>query len=152
MTATTVVCPHCGAHNSSEAEWCTQCYARLDELPADLEDPRAEAAGQEEREFAHPDSSVGPPGRVVYSRWRKSEITFGPFGRIFLTVLVIAVGVALGFNYTPIPAVIWLFLAVPVLLRQIWKKAPIGYRPPPPPVAPPTPKEQRPIPPGPASS
>lgn len=127
MAETQVTCGNCGAHNSIEAEWCTQCYARLDVVPADIEDPRAEEAGDEEREFAHPDAAVALQGRAIYSRWRKSEISFGPIGRILLTVLVIAIGVALAFNYTPVPAVIWMFLAVPVLLRQIWKKVPVGY-------------------------
>ena len=127
MTDTTVVCPECGAHNASRAEWCTQCYARLDTLPADIEDPRAEAAGEEEREFAHPDSTVIYQGRPIYSRWHGGATSFGGAGRIVLTLLVIGLGVAFAFNYSPVPFIVWVFIAGPALLREIWKKVPIGY-------------------------
>ena len=129
MTQTTVACPSCGAHNAPTAEWCTQCYARLDALPSDIEDPRAEAAGAEEREFAHPDATVIYQGRPIYSRWHGGETSFGPTGRIVMTVLVVAMGVAFAFNYSPVPFIVWVFIAAPMLLRQIWKRVPIGYRP-----------------------
>lgn len=118
-------CPSCGARNAADAEWCSQCYRSLS--ADEVEDDRAEAAGEEERRFAHPTEYASLAGKPVYSRWAGSETSFGPFGRIVLTLLVIAVGVGLGFNYSPVPVVIWVFLATPVLLRSIWKRVPIRY-------------------------
>lgn len=127
MSDTRLACSRCGANNASTAEWCSQCYARLDTLPADVEDPRAEAAGTEEREFAHPDSTVNYQGRPIYSRWEGGATSFGGAGRIVLTLLVIALGVLFAFNYSPVPFIVWVFIAGPALLREIWKKVPIGY-------------------------
>lgn len=38
-----VRCPQCGARNRPDAEWCTQCYVRLDEPPAPAPAPAAPA-------------------------------------------------------------------------------------------------------------
>lgn len=120
-----VTCPRCGAHNPQRSEWCSQCYAAL--TPGPPADDREAQAGEEERRFAHPTEYASVAGKPVYSRWARTETSFGPFGRIVLTLLVIAMGVALSFNYSPVPAVIWLFLATPVLLRSIWKRVPVRY-------------------------
>ena len=120
-----VACTACGAHNPVGAEWCSQCYAVL--AVTRVEEEREEQAGAEERRFAHPTEYASFVGKPVYSRWAASETSFGPFGRIVLTVLTIALGVALAFNYSPIPAVIWLFVAAPVIIRSIWKRVPVSY-------------------------
>lgn len=39
-----VRCPQCGARNRPDADWCTQCYVRLDEPPAPAPAPAAPAA------------------------------------------------------------------------------------------------------------
>lgn len=38
-------CPQCGARNSPDADWCTQCYTRLDEPPAPPPAPVGTPAG-----------------------------------------------------------------------------------------------------------
>lgn len=59
------------------------------------------------------------------SRWEKSTVTFGPFGRIMMTILVLlpipflVVGAATGFAIMGLG--IWLFLALPLALRDIWR-------------------------------
>ena len=56
------------------------------------------------------------------SRWLRSEITFGPTGRIVCTVLLI-VPVLFGIFYSVfflIAAAIWLFI-VPMALRDVWR-------------------------------
>jgi hypothetical protein len=123
MVETLVTCPKCGAHNPQGAEWCSQCYAAL--VPE--EDRREQLAGEEEQRFARPTESISVSGKPVYSRWAGTEVSFGPVGRILATILVIGIGVLLGFNYSPVPAVIWLFLGAPVLLRSIWKRVPVRY-------------------------
>jgi hypothetical protein len=59
------------------------------------------------------------------SRWEKSTVTFGPFGRIMMTILVLApipvlvLSAATGFAIVGLG--IWLFLVTPWALRDIWR-------------------------------
>ena len=56
------------------------------------------------------------------SRWLSSEVTFGPVGRVVLTVLILAPAIfgifvsAVFFIF----GVLWLFI-VPIALRDIWR-------------------------------
>jgi hypothetical protein len=56
------------------------------------------------------------------SRWARSEVTFGPIGRIVCTALLIApILFALFYSvFFLIAAVIWLFV-LPVALRDVWR-------------------------------
>ncbi|HWA67979.1 MAG TPA: hypothetical protein VG899_16565 [Mycobacteriales bacterium] len=59
----------------------------------------------------------------VRSRWLRSEITFGPAGRIVATVLVVApalFGIFVSADFF-IFGVLWLFI-VPMALRDIWRR------------------------------
>jgi hypothetical protein len=64
---------------------------------------------------------------VRYSRWKKSTGTFGPFGRLVATFLlllplpVFVMTVAIGIGI--IGAGIYLIIVMPWALRDIWKKA-----------------------------
>jgi hypothetical protein len=69
------------------------------------------------------------PALVRYSRWEKSAGTFGPFGRLFATFLlliplpVFAMTLAIGIGI--IGAGIYIVVIMPWALRDIWKKATI---------------------------
>jgi hypothetical protein len=84
-------------------------------------------------------SYVGPLQQEArYSRWRAGPLTFGPLGRVAITVVVVLVGVSTmvgGFN----PAWLWFLsgyaVAATLILKQTWKKVRIpdteAPRPPP---------------------
>ena len=67
------------------------------------------------------------PPLVRYSRWEKSSSTFGPFGRLFATFLlllplpVFLITVAVGVGI--IGAILYVVVVMPWALRDIWKKA-----------------------------
>jgi len=82
--------------------------------------------------------SLSEPGRritdpdlvaplMTYSRWKKSDSTFGPTGRMVATLLLIAplplVGMAIATGIGIIGAGIYIFIVMPLALRDIWKKA-----------------------------
>ncbi len=74
-------------------------------------------------------STPSQPPLVRYSRWEKSSGTFGPFGRLFTTFLllvplpVFAMTFAIGIGI--IGAGIYIVVIMPWALRDIWKKATI---------------------------
>ena len=78
--------------------------------------------------------------QVRYSRWRAGPLTFGPSGRLAITVVVVLVGAGSlvgGFN----PAMLWFLsgyvVAATLILKQTWTKVRIPENeveaPPPPP-------------------
>jgi hypothetical protein len=67
------------------------------------------------------------PPTVRRSRWRKTQTTFGPVGRVFWTFalvvpvpLFIAAGVVGDFFAFGVAA-IWAFAIMPMGLRQVWR-------------------------------
>ncbi len=90
-------------------------------------------------------SAYGAPARAVsaaeyaplmtYSRWQKSTNTFGPTGRVVATVLlfvplpIMLMAVSIGIGI--IGAGIYVLLAIPWALRDIWKRAAIPVKAPP---------------------
>jgi hypothetical protein len=71
---------------------------------------------------------------MTYSRWKKSEGTFGPAGRVIATLLlllplvVMVAAIATGIGI--VGAVIYIFAVMPWALRDIWQKAPTVIQPP----------------------
>lgn len=68
----------------------------------------------------------------VRSRWLRSEVTFGPVGRVVCTVLLIA-PVVFGIFVSAVFfvfGVLWLFI-VPMGLRDIWRAVRVPGAPPP---------------------
>lgn len=69
-----------------DAGWCGQCYTPV--------------AKEEPREPEDPDSSEPEPWVVEppqYSAWKAGPYSFGPMGRIFITLLMVALGVVVYF-------------------------------------------------------
>lgn len=105
-------CPSCGALLGKQTEWCARC---LTPLPQPEEPPR----------FAPPDAFLGPPVPRRFSRTAKSDISFGFWGRLALTVVLCVLPVLyFGLYFFP-TAIIWLFIVCPVLVPAIWKKVPL---------------------------
>jgi hypothetical protein len=71
---------------------------------------------------------------MTYSRWKKSEGTFGPTGRVIATLLLLvplpllAMAIATGIGI--IGAGIYIVLIMPWALRDIWRKASTAVQPP----------------------
>jgi hypothetical protein len=71
---------------------------------------------------------------MSYSRWKKTDGTFGPAGRIIATVLLVvplpvfALGVATGIGI--IGAGLWVIVVMPWALRDIWKRGATHVQPP----------------------
>ena len=111
-TSPEVRCSNCGASVRERDEWCSQCFEPRETEP---EPPK----------FAGPDAFLGPPIPSGYTRWAKSDVSFGPFGRLLLTLFLCVLPV-LWFLYFFFPiGIIWLVGFCPVVLSSIWKKVPI---------------------------
>lgn len=83
------------------------------------------------RRFAPADAFIGPRLRITYSRWARTDVSFGPVGRIVATVLL-AIAPLVFFLLTVAPfAVVWLIAVWPILLPAIWKKTPLRTEKPP---------------------
>ena len=71
---------------------------------------------------------------MSYSRWKKTDGTFGPAGRIIATVLlllplpVFVLAVATGIGI--IGAGVWVLVLMPWALRDIWKRGATHVQPP----------------------
>jgi hypothetical protein len=65
-----------------------------------------------------------PSSRQRYSRWSGSEVTFGPVGRVVVTVLLFA-PVWFGIFYSVfflVAAAIWLIWVLPLAYRDVWRR------------------------------
>jgi hypothetical protein len=84
-----------------------------------------------ERRTTDPETAIP---LMSYSRWKKTDGTFGPTGRIIATVLlivplpVLALGVATGIGI--IGAGLYVIIVMPWALRDIWKRGATHVQPP----------------------
>lgn len=58
-----------------------------------------------------------------YSRWRKSDTSFGPVGRILITLFMFAVAALCAWSRNPFAFIPWCFVAMPLVLRSVWARA-----------------------------
>ena len=58
----------------------------------------------------------------TYSRWRKTDTTFGPVGRTMWTVLVVLVMAMAVFSQNPFAIGPLCLIFAPVVLRSVWAK------------------------------
>ncbi len=119
-------CPSCGARLAPDLAWCGQC---LRALPRESTSPAAVA-----RRLPQPERH-----EAIYSRWKGGPTSFGPVGRILMTLGVVA-GLAIGepmfrglvlssvgFDI-PASGALGLYLAAAIpagifLLTRVWKRA-----------------------------
>ncbi|MGZ5297410.1 MAG: hypothetical protein ACXWYT_10790 [Actinomycetota bacterium] len=133
-------CPSCGAHVADDLEWCNQCYSALPAVPAPAATVEVEVPAEAERplwvrsNIGQPDVKIAPE----FSRWRGGATSFGPFGRVLLTLgvlMMLIVGYPLlrGLIYTVIGmdvpgaglVVLYTCAALPAgayLLSRVWKR------------------------------
>ncbi len=124
---------------SANAEWCGQCYALRNGPVTPAASMFATAPVVAGSVFGAPRSGGpgGPPARAVpvksdapppmRTRWRKTPTTFGPFGRVSCTIVLVVVlaffiagGVITG-GMTLVGAGIWGFVIMPWALRDLWR-------------------------------
>ena len=101
-----MTCAACGASGPPGVSWCGRCFAVVAPVPA--------PAG---RFVPAPDAPRAPP---VHSRWRKTDTTFGPAGRVCWTVGMVLVLALFAFSANPFAIGGWLFIAMPLVLRSVW--------------------------------
>ena len=89
--------------------WCGQCFA-----PVQGEPPAVPAA------------PPAPPTQL-YSRWQGGPTSFGPVGRIVLTLLLLAFEYWL-YRFNVFGFVTTMVLLVPLVLRDVWKRSPVQKR------------------------
>ena len=71
-----------------------------------------------------PAERLTPTHHQRYSRWQRSEITFGPLGRVVITVALLA-PVWFGIFYSAfflVFAALWAFFIIPLAYRDVWRK------------------------------
>jgi hypothetical protein len=62
---------------------------------------------------------VPRPPAAARSRWAKSDVSFGPVGRILMTLVMLVVGVWLAI-FALIGAGVWWLVIVPWAMRDLW--------------------------------
>jgi Na+/citrate or Na+/malate symporter len=74
--------------------------------------------------FAAPPPRVGEPDQRQWSRTRAGVTSFGLFGRIVITVIaVLMLGIfAMNLPFGLVGIGLWLFVVLPMLLRDVWKR------------------------------
>lgn len=117
-------CP-CGIAPASPVQRCVACPARGGRAPDN------ELLSAAERRTTDPEAAAA---LMSYSRWKKTDGTFGPAGRVIATVLLIvplpvfALGVASGIGI--VGAGLWVIVVMPWALRDIWKRGATHVQPP----------------------
>ncbi len=109
----------CGAALSKGALACGLCHRPVVAPAAD------EAPTTANGFLAPPPREPGPDPRAGYSRTSKGVTSFGPLGRVIITVLVLLPPTAfwlLGGASLLVPIVVWCLIAVPLVLRDAWKR------------------------------
>jgi hypothetical protein len=131
-------CSRCGAKVYAEAAWCGQCFAPLTQEP----DPAPEDRPLGSSLSARMPGPKEPAHVPTFSRWRGGPTSFGPVGRIVLSVLAVLLGLigypmsrglilaSVGFDvpghgYMVMYAVIAAFAEV-YLFSRIWKRGRIA--------------------------
>ena len=97
----------------ADASWCGQCH-----VPAT---PVERAAVR---------SAAPDPGlkmEQVYSRWAGGPMSFGPVGRVVVTLLVLLFELWL-LKFNPLGAILVGLVVVPLVLRDVWKRVPVQQR------------------------
>jgi hypothetical protein len=115
----------CGIAPASQVQRCVACPAR------------GRRASDSELLSAHERRTTDPEAAAAlmsYSRWKKTDGTFGPAGRIIATLLLVvplpvfALGVASGIGI--VGAGLWVIVVMPWALRDIWKRGATHVQPP----------------------
>lgn len=112
-------CPQCGRVLRPGDAWCSLCFA-----PA----PSRTFSGPL---ATHRSDDPAPVARAQHrtSRWAGSSVTFGPVGRVVVTLLLLCVGPAVlvwGGPGSLVAAILWIAVVLPWALRDVWRKVRVG--------------------------
>lgn len=105
-------CRHCGTALPADMRWCSMCKEPVRELT-----PRPVTPG----------GYVGSPSHTLRtSRWRATELTFGPIGRLTVTAVVFGV-LFVGMKSAGLsPFGLWFFMGwfivASMVLKQTWQR------------------------------
>lgn len=116
-----MTCP-CGATLPGGSTWCPRCFAPIEDAPVR---PEVGANGF----LVTP--LVGPFHEArMHSRWRGTAVSFGPTGRIVLTLLLLLPSLwFLLFGLAgPLGFVLWTFVVLPLALRDVWRRVGVSQR------------------------
>jgi hypothetical protein len=123
----TLRCPSCAASVLPGAAWCGLCFA-----PIPVASAGAGVFG--EAEGFRPGGAVAPARSKIHtdSRWKSGSTTFGPVGRIVLTVCFLLPYPLffLAFPLGLVGAGLWTFVIGPMAMRDIWRPARRHHLPP----------------------
>lgn len=108
-----MTCARCAARMRPGDAWCSQCLLPLGE-------PVEQTPGLLQRSGPPPSQPVFLP---TYSRWRKSDTSFGPVGRVAWTVGMLLLAAMTIFSGNPFAIAPICLFAVPVVLRSVWAKS-----------------------------
>ena len=61
-----------------------------------------------------------PPSAARPSRWAKSDVSFGPVGRILITLVMVAIGIFLAV-FALLGAGLWWLVVMPWAMRDLWR-------------------------------
>lgn len=110
-------CAGCARPLRPEETWCPLCHE-----PAP--DPRFRTGGAFDP-TARADDHAGPAAAPLrtwrHSRTRTSEVTFGLFGRVVITVLVLVLTFC-AFRFSPVLGIGSAVVALPWALRDTWRR------------------------------
>jgi hypothetical protein len=102
------VCRSCGADLALDVRWCTLCFAPITAFAA--------------RAPLHDGFAGAPHADVRTSRWTKAgPLSFGPVGRISITVFVLLMGPWTPSFFSLLYAPVWFGFGI-VVLRQVWRR------------------------------
>ena len=127
-------CPSCRARVADELAWCNQCYTSLAPAAA----PEASAPDERPLWLRSDASGSRIEQASEFSRWRKGPTSFGPIGRLLLSLGVLVLLVvgypflrgfmvaSVGFDVPGTGFVImYVCVAIPTgayLLSRVWKR------------------------------
>ena len=128
---------HCGVAADSAAARCNSC-PQVGSPGLSSSTPSGAGSGPRPSGFVPQRAATGRPASFVqpgtrYSRWAKSQNSFGPFGRVVATIallaplVILAVTVVTGIGI--IGAGIYAIVFVPWGLKDIWKRTKITVGP-----------------------
>ena len=114
-SARAVECAQCRHALPTAARWCPLCFT-----PAPAPTFSGVITG---RRADDPEPGERPD--YVYSRWAGSSVSFGPRGRIALTIALIAVAPLIARVFPlggGILLLMWIFVVLPWALKDVWRK------------------------------
>ena len=125
----TLRCPGCAAVVAPGAAWCGLCFT-----PMPVASAFTGAGAPVDASDGFRPGGAAPARAKIYSdsRWKSGSTTFGPVGRVVLTICFLLPYPLffLDFPFGLVGAGIWTFVLGPLAMRDIWRPARRHHLPP----------------------